>query len=405
MASDALVNLVALGSETSLVLSCATIAATPERTARAADLATRVASWDRIVDIAKRHAVLPLVHRYLNLECRDVVPDDALAKLRMQWQLIILYNRHLTAELVRLMRLLEARGIPALTFKGPVLAARSYGSIELRQFSDLDILVRQSDLPEIAELLTAERYRSPHARREGLATGYFQEYEDAFIGPDGLGAVDVHWNITPRSFRFAPDEEGLWMRARAVELDSAAVMALAPEDQLLYICVHCAKHGWVTLGWICDVAETIRAHAEIDLSKILDEATALGSRRMFLTGIYLAHELVGAPAPGDLVAIARDDRAVAALTARIASRLFGGATEGRADFDPWAVPLRSIQGTRARARYLVRRILAPSMGDYQLIPLPRKLFPLYWVIRPFRMAVQYGPRLLIFRGSSNNSKA
>jgi len=95
-------------------------------------------------------------------------------QLRTQWQMITLYNRHLTAELVRLTGLLKAAGIAAVAFKGPVLAAMAYGSIDMRQFVDLDILVRQTDLPRIAEILSAERYTSPHTRREGLATGYFQ---------------------------------------------------------------------------------------------------------------------------------------------------------------------------------------------------------------------------------------
>jgi len=43
--------------------------------------------------------------------------------VRTQWQFIILYNRHLTAKLVRLMGLLEAAGVQAVTFKGPVMAA------------------------------------------------------------------------------------------------------------------------------------------------------------------------------------------------------------------------------------------------------------------------------------------
>jgi hypothetical protein len=392
--SDALLDPAGLSTEAALVMCCATTAASAARTTIASELARRVGDWDRVLDVAKRHAVLPLVHRYLNLECESAIPKPALAKLRTQWQLIILYNRHLTAELVRLLDLLEQAGIAAITFKGPVLASTAYGSIELRQFSDLDILVHQRDLPQIAEVLTAERYVSPHTRREGLATGYFQEYEDAFIGPDGLGSIDVHWNITPRSFRFAPDEEGLWRRARRVDLGVGTVMAMGAEDLMLYICVHAAKHGWVTLGWICDVAESIRAHPGIDLMEILAKATALGSRRMFLTGIHLARELVGAPVPDEIAAVARGDRAVAALTKRIAGQLFSGTTQGRADFDPWAVPMRSIEGTRERVRYVVRRMLAPTMGDYQLVPLPKALFPLYWVIRPFRMTVQYGPRLL-----------
>jgi hypothetical protein len=403
MASDALLDPAGLPVEAALVLCCATTAATPARTARASDLAPRVQNWSRVVDIAKRHAVLPLVYRYLKLECPNAVPEEGLAKLRTLWQLIILYNRHLTAELVRLTGLLEAAGVAAVSFKGPVLATMAYGSIELRQFSDLDILVRPADVARVAEILTAEGYLSPHTRRQGLATGYFQECEDAFTGPGAMGTVDVHWKITPRSFPFAPDEEALRRRAQGVDLEFGRVMAIAPEDAPLYLCVHAAKHGWVTLGSICDVAETVRARPELDLMGILDQATALGSRRMFLTGICLAHELADAPVAAELVTIARGDRAVGALARRVAGQLFSGTTQGRAEFDPWAVPMRSIEGARARIRYIVRRTLAPTMGDYELIALPASLFPLYWVIRPFRMAVQYGPRLVRGRWSSSNA--
>ena len=135
----------------------------------------------------------------------------------------------------------------------------------------------------------------------------------------------------------------------------------------------------------------------------IDEATALGSRRMFLTGILLAYELVGAPVHADVVAIARRDRAVESLARRVAIQLFSGAGPGRSRFDPWSIPIRSIESTRARMRYVVRRMLAPTMGDYELVQLPASLFPLYWVIRPFRMAVQYGPRL--FRSSASSPSA
>lgn len=403
MVSDILLDRSNLPTEAALVLCCATTAATPERSAMASDLAARVRNWDSFIDIAKRHGVLPLVHRYLNLECPAAVPADAMAKLRTQWQLIILYNRHLAAELVRLTSLLDAAGVPAVSFKGPVLAAMAYGSIELRQFVDLDILMRQTDLPRVAEILTAEGYLSPHTRREGLATGYFQECEDAFFAARGMGAVDVHWKVTPRAFRFAPDEESFWRRAQVVELEFGTVTAIAPENLLLYICVHAAKHGWVTLGSICDVAQILRARPAIDMMAMLDEATTLGSRRMFLTGIILAHDLVAAPVQTDVVAIARRDRAVESLARHVAIQLFSGAGPGHTRFDPWAVPLRSIESTRGRMRYLVRRMLAPTMGDYELVQLPASLFPLYWVIRPFRMAVQYGPRLL--RGSASSPSA
>ncbi len=350
VASDALLDHSELSTEAALVLCCATTATTPARSELASELAARVRSWDAVIEIAKGHAVLALVHRFLSLECQSVMPAEAMLKMRLQSQSIALYNRHLTTELVRLTGLLKAAGIPAIAFKGPVLAAMAYGSIDLRQFVDLDILVRQTDLPRIAEILTAEKYLSPHTRREGLATGYFQEYEDAFFAAGRMGAIDVHWKITPRSFRFAPDEEFFWRRAQAVELEFGSVAAIAPEDLLLFICVHAAKHGWVQLGSICDVTETIRARPAIDLTAILDQATTLGSRRIFLTGLYLAHELVGAPIPEDIVAIARNDRAVRALARRIATQLFSAASQRDAQLDPWMVPLRNAGADDGRLR-------------------------------------------------------
>ncbi len=403
MVPDALLDHSSLSTEAALVLRCATTAATHERTAVASELAARVRNWDDVIGIARRHAVLPIVYRYLSMECPSAVPASAMTKLRTQWQVIALYSRHLTAELVRLTGLLRSAGISAIAFKGPVLAAMAYGSIDLRQFVDLDILVRHSDLPRVAEILTAERYLSRYIRREGLATGYFQESEDAFIAESGMGIVDVHWKITPPAFPFAPEDEFFWGRAHPVELEFGTVTAVAPEDLLLYICVHAAKHGWVQLGSICDVAETIRARPAIDLKAIIGEATTLGSRRIFLTGLCLAHELIGAPIPDDVVAIARNDRAVRGFAGRIASQLFSEASPRETHLEPWAIPLRSIETTRARIRFVVRRMLAPTMGDYELLQLPRSLFPLYWVIRPFRMALQYGPAML--RRTSNSTKS
>jgi hypothetical protein len=43
----------------------------------------------------------------------------------------------------------------------------------------------------------------------------------------------------------------------------------------------------------------------------------------------------------------------------------------------------------------------PNLGDWQYVSLPDSLFPLYYLIRPFRLILQYGPRLFkkIIKGS------
>ena len=39
-------------------------------------------------------------------------------------------------------------------------------------------------------------------------------------------------------------------------------------------------------------------------------------------------------------------------------------------------------------------VLAPTLADWQLVSLPRPLFLLYYVVRPFRLAAKYAQRLL-----------
>ena len=51
----------------------------------------------------------------------------------------------LTRELARIMACLENHSVDAIPYKGPALAQAIYGDVAMRQFSDLDILIRVSE--------------------------------------------------------------------------------------------------------------------------------------------------------------------------------------------------------------------------------------------------------------------
>lgn len=379
--------------EARLLLCCAAAAPDDERAELARELLPLI-DFDLLSRLARHHGVTPTVFHFLDQTCAELVPPAGEAALRTRYQIVVLFNRHLAGELIRLIRLFADAGIAVLSFKGPVLAASAYGAIEDRQFVDLDLLIQRTNLPRAAELLASEGYASLLTRRDRAGDPYFQEFEDYFAAPGGIGGVDLHWRMTPQSFPFAPDEDSLWRRSIAVEFNDCAVRTLDHVDHLLYLCVHAAKHGWHSLSSICDVAAILRANPDFDLDAALDRASRCGSRRMLLAGLYLAHSLLGAPVRGGTFAVPAGDQHVVALSAKVARDLFRHPPGYDPLIDPWIVPLRSIEQPVARARYVVGRLLAPTMGDYQTLPLPGALFPLYWVTRPFRMMVQYGPRLV-----------
>ncbi len=56
------------------------------------------------------------------------------------------------------MEFLGGSGIEAVPYKGPMLAVQAYGDIGLREFMDLDILVRHREIPKITEVMRENGY-------------------------------------------------------------------------------------------------------------------------------------------------------------------------------------------------------------------------------------------------------
>ena len=63
---------------------------------------------------------MPLLYRTLNSTCSDAVPKPTLEELRDHFYVNAGRNLFLTKELLKVLHLLEAHGIPAIPYKGPV---------------------------------------------------------------------------------------------------------------------------------------------------------------------------------------------------------------------------------------------------------------------------------------------
>jgi hypothetical protein len=380
-----------ISREVEFVVGCVSAYATGAKAGRA-ELAGCDLDWDLVARIATWHAVAPILYRALS-ECLELVPAAILADLRQHFRANAMRNTYLASELVQLTSLLKKRGVPVIAFKGPVLAYAAYGDLALREFIDLDILVRPSDLGLTRELLASQGYRSRFSCLGEKERSFFQWCEEAFEKEDRV-SVDVHWQMNPRYFTYAPDGEVLWRRMVPVELQGATLNTLSTSDLLLHLCVHGAKHGWTTLGWICDVAMLARSNSGLEWPRMIAEATSLGGRRLLLLGLYLAYDLLGAAIPDELISMARDDGVTVNIAAQVRRRMFGNIGERASVSQEWMVPMRAIESTRARVRYVAGRALSPTVDDWELVRLPRPFFPLYYLLHPVRLAVAQGPRLV-----------
>ena len=338
---------------------------------------------ERLLHLAERHGLAPLLYRRLSTAA-GVTQSGWLEGLREEDSV----NRHrtlyLTLELLSLHRHLAARGLQVLPYKGPVLAEILYGNVVLRQFSDLDLLVRSRDLPAVKSALAELGYEpglhlSAAAERAYLKSGY----EYTFDGARGRNLIEIKWQVLPRFYSISFDVSDFFQRAVEVTVEGQRLRTLCDQDLMLVLCVHAAKHAWAQLSSLCDIVQLARSRA-LDWVALRREAARLGIWRIVAVSFVLAQKLFGAALPAQLGL--RDDPVVEALAQRILPLIVS-----EEEFDPESVAyfrlmkdLRELR--RDRASFLWRLWVTPGAGEWSAIRLPGPLFPLYRLIRMYRLA-------------------
>jgi hypothetical protein len=394
-------------AEAQLLLSCARSRMDGASAAGARAALARGIQWEQLLRTAELQGVTPLLHANLGRLFPGQIPSPHVERLRQACRGVARLNLSLVAELRRLLQQFEERHIPAIPFKGPVLAASAYGNLTLRRFRDLDILVRERD-GDAARRLLAEL---------GYVLGYHargQEYH--FVDEGRHITVDLHQRIASSYFPVPAGFDVIWGRSRPVSLGGWMVRSLAPEDTAFGLCVHLAKDycTWKErLSQLCDLAELMATEPTLPWDRVLDHARAAGGERIVLLALWLTRELLGSSLPDAAVARLAGDPEVFPVGTLVKERLLRQ-LDGSLDYIPYQgeapvedfslyLAIRERRGDRIR---LVRdfilnrvgRLVTPTESDHRFLPLPGGLSPLYYLIRPIRVArdrlrrVPRGPR-------------
>jgi hypothetical protein len=324
---------------------------------------------------------------FLFAQVEGLAPPAVVEELRGRAHGLAVGKLVLRAELPRVMEAFEAAGIPALALKGLVLAALLHGERMLREFLDVDVLVHKEDVARGFAALGELGYEAGDSVER-----YFFECgrQRAMVQQDTGATVDLHWGLMPRSFAGDTGSEGIWERCQRVRIGKREIPTLGDEDLVHFLCVHGTKHRWASLGWVCDLAALLRARPGIDWEAVMRRARRTGTRRAVLLGLYLAHDLAGAETTVELLAAAREDRKVQDLARESAARMFQEAPSAGGGWSYW---YRASERWRERLWLLRGAVFEAMPADREAYKLPRALFPLYRVIRPFRLAVKYAGRI------------
>ena len=350
--------------------------------------------WQRVLLLAEHHGVTPLVYRALR-DVAEGIPPSIQDELRERYEHNARRNLVFVGELVRVLDCLEAHAIDAIPYKGPVLAEAVYGDLALREFYDLDVLLRPADFARATEALKSLSYvpnvqLSSAQQRAYLRSGY----ECAFDGPLGKNLLEMQWAIVPRFFSVNFDVERFFQRATLTKIGDHPVKTLCAEDLLLTLCVHAAKHGWVRLCWLRDIA-SLSQLSDLDWDRVLADAKTLGILRIVTVSLTLAARLLGVNIPDSVAGRIQMDATIPKLSDRIAADIPESEAYSTESLEYFRLMMKLREHLSDRLRFGARLAFTPSVGEWEVVNLPAPLSPLYHVVRLFRVA----ERLLSLRSN------
>jgi len=312
--------------------------------------------WPALLQLAHHHGVVPLLCRALGA---SPVPPNILVQLRSDSQRTAYANLARVRELLRIVESMKTAGIELIPYKGPSLACAVYGDIALRDFTDLDFLVGSADIENARQLLQDLGYRPEFSFTPGRERKYIQSSCEFNFSHPQLGvAVELHWRILPRQFSLDFDLDGMWRRSLTLTLASSPVRALSPEDLLLVLSAHAAKHRWSRLLWVADIAHLLAASPQLNQEFCLSEASRIGERRILSISLLLAHSLLDAELPPLLAAVAARDGHAKRIAAMLAERMLSTPEQELPRLASHALLLRSRERAGDQVRYALRTLHA-----------------------------------------------
>lgn len=339
--------------------------------------------WRRLMNLAARNCVRPLLLQGLKSCCWDDVPQGIQRELTTLYRANAQRNLFFTGELLRLVSLFHQHNIAVAAFKGPVLAYSLYGDVSLREFSDLDLLIQEADLCKAEDILRAQGYEADYADSGFRSAFLMYQGQYAFRHPQQKISVDLHWRLSNVGVAFPLQLSEVWSRLEHVTIAGRTVPTLARDDVALLLAAHGTKEGWKSLIWVCDFARALSNYPHADWISILDRAQRARCSRSLLLATALAFKLLDAPAPRALVDKAWASAAVRALVEKARHRMFDSAPEG--ELQEFWHSLNTHDRLIQRIWPVLTLLTTRTVGDFQAAPLPKSLWGLYYLTRPFRL--------------------
>jgi len=383
----------AYGTEIALVVLCCRIHFNTERIESLQPFINEHSpDWGQVLYLCDYHRIEPITHQILS---QAKLPANIATKIRQRQMFLIQQNFRQAVETERIIQTLETHGISCVPYKGSAFSRQFYGDIISRESSDIDLVIFHPDFDKLIAVMEKEGYDIENR----LEYDYFKQdivkrakelnfnrYKDGHREFH----VEFHWQISDHVTKLSKQANSFFTLSTQEEvLAKEKLNMLDVNAHYLAVFIHHSNNdGFSVLRNLLDLAQLSTAtHNSLDIDSIHQKLKAAHLTKAMNVGAYLISAILGINYP--LGSGSNDFSVPTKVKSFFLSQLLDKDCLGaHFKIKPVRKNLLYLKDrTVDKISYLTACIglrFTPSRKDIRTFNLPKRLYFLYYILKPFR---------------------
>lgn len=240
-------------------------------------LISRIENWDEYVKFVIAHQAGPMMYNKVkSLSLTQNIPNTALAMLHQSWFKTLGRSMVLIEHFRNAMDAFNKAGLTVIAMKGIYLSDYLYSEVGLRQFSDIDLLLKPAEALDALVILKNLGYSSSTIYMADFYKKNNHKNLAVHYPPMILNGVsiEIHTRLYSKNLDFDVEIHDLFDHAIVKKVHGVNAFVFSPEDLLINLCLHLEKHfrgGGFQFTGFYDISNILDRFNEIlDVEKLVN---------------------------------------------------------------------------------------------------------------------------------------
>lgn len=345
-----------------------------------------VVDWEEVVLNVIERGLGPLFYTKLSkLPNQTLIPNVNKEQLKQAYYKTLSRGMLMYSVFSKAVEALNANNIKVIVLKGAYLSEKLYGDIALRQFSDIDLLVKEEDGVNCIKVLDQIGFKPFGNSVKDIIREHTGIVHYLPMVLNGV-SIEIHINLHLKSNDYNIKVDEFIDSAIPVSISGANVYALNTYDLLIHLCVHLDTHfvkGGIQFNGLSDIVNVLETYvADIVWSDFIESCRYHECERVVFKYLYIAFKYFNVTIPEQI--INQYESSLSEADEKLFMNYLRG-FRGKLDYSAsthWQI-VRNIKGFKNKLNYFMP-VVFPTK-DFMIQAYSKKNPTLYWLYYPIRL--------------------